>query len=107
MIRQALPGSRIEHIGSSAIEGGVSKGDLDIFTGVEPGEFPDAIVAIVSIGFRIKTESFRNEWLCPFESDAYALPVGLQLVVNGSEFRKLSSFSRPNERRCEFAVGLQ
>ena len=36
LIRQALPAARIEHIGSSAIEGAVSKGDLDIFVGVEP-----------------------------------------------------------------------
>ena len=86
MIRQALPGSRVEHIGSSAIEGAVSKGDLDIFVGVEPGEFPDALIAIESLGFRIKRESFRNESLCPFESGIYPIPVGLQLVVNRSEF---------------------
>jgi GrpB-like predicted nucleotidyltransferase (UPF0157 family) len=84
MIRQALPGSRIEHIGSSAIEGAVSKGDLDIFVGVE--EFDDAIASIESLGFRIKTESFRNESLCPFESGIYPIPVGIQLVVNRSEF---------------------
>jgi GrpB-like predicted nucleotidyltransferase (UPF0157 family)/RimJ/RimL family protein N-acetyltransferase len=86
MIRQALPGSRIEHIGSSAIEGAVSKGDLDIFVGVEPGDFPESIASIESLGFRIKTESFRNESLCPFESGIYPIPVGLQLVVNRSEF---------------------
>ena len=92
MIRRALPASRIEHIGSSSIEGAASKGDLDIFVGVEPAEFQDAITSIESLGFRIKTESFRNEWLCPFESDAYPLPVGLQLVVNGSEFENFLIF---------------
>ena len=85
-IRQALPAARIEHIGSSAIEGAVSKGDLDIFVGVEPEEFREAIVSIESLGFQIKTESFKNGSLCPFESDDYPLPVGLQLVVNRSEF---------------------
>jgi GrpB-like predicted nucleotidyltransferase (UPF0157 family)/GNAT superfamily N-acetyltransferase len=86
IIRQTLPAARVEHIGSSSIEGAVSKGDLDIFVGVEAEEFQGAIAAIESLGFRIKTESFRNETLCPFESDAYPLPVGLQLVVNRSEF---------------------
>lgn len=86
LIRQVLPAARIEHIGSSAIEGAVSKGDLDIFIGVEPEEFQDTIVSIESLGFQIKTESFKNESLCPFESDDYPLPVGLQLVVNRSEF---------------------
>jgi GrpB-like predicted nucleotidyltransferase (UPF0157 family)/GNAT superfamily N-acetyltransferase len=86
IIQQALPASRIEHIGSSSIEGAVSKRDLDIFVGVEREEFHDAIASIESLGFRIKTESFRNESLCPFESHAYPLPVGLQLVANRSEF---------------------
>ena len=86
MIRQALPASRIEHIGSSSIEGAVPKGDLDIFVGVEPEEFPNAIIALQSLGFRIKADSFRNESLCPFESGIYPIPVGLQLVVNHSEF---------------------
>jgi GrpB-like predicted nucleotidyltransferase (UPF0157 family)/GNAT superfamily N-acetyltransferase len=92
LIRQTLPAARIEHVGSSSIEGAVSKGDLDIFVGVEPEGFEEAIAAIESLGFRIKTESFRNESLCPFESDAYPLPVGLQLVVNRSEFECFLAF---------------
>ena len=82
----------MEHIGSSAIEGAVSKGDLDIFVGVEPEGFADAVAAIESLGFRIKTESFRNESLCPFESDTYPLSVGLQLVANRSEFEFFLTF---------------
>ena len=92
LIRRTLPAARIEHIGSSSIEGAVSKGDLDIFVGVEPGGFEGAVAAIESLGFRIKTESFRNESLCPFESDAYPLPVGLQLVTNRSEFESFLVF---------------
>jgi len=86
LIQQKLPAAQVEHIGSSSIEGAFSKGDLDIFVGVEAEEFQGAIAAMESLGFRIKTESFRNETFCPFESDAYPLPVGLQLVVNRSEF---------------------
>ena len=56
LIRQALPAARIEHIGSSSIEGAVSKGDLDIFVGVDPEGFEDAVAAIESLGFRIKTD---------------------------------------------------
>ena len=85
-IRRVLPDARIEHIGSSSIQGALSKGDLDLFVGVEPEEYESAIAAIESLGFRIKNESFRSESLCPFESDGYPLDVGLQLVVNRSEF---------------------
>ncbi|HEX6564291.1 MAG TPA: GNAT family N-acetyltransferase [Chthoniobacterales bacterium] len=92
LIQQTLPAARVEHIGSSSIAGAVSKGDLDIFVGVEVEEFQGAIAAIESLGFRIKTRSRRNETLCPFESDAYPLPVGLQLVVNRSEFECFLGF---------------
>ena len=92
LIQQALPAARVEHIGSSSIEGAVSKGDLDIFVGVEPERLEEAVAAIESLGFRIKAESLRNESLCPFESDAYRVPVGLQLVVNRSEFEFFLTF---------------
>jgi GrpB-like predicted nucleotidyltransferase (UPF0157 family)/RimJ/RimL family protein N-acetyltransferase len=91
-IRQAIPAARIEHIGSSAIEGAVSKGDLDIFVGVEPELFQDAIISIKSLGFQIKAESFRNESLCQFEWHDYPLPVGLQLAMNRSEFEFFLAF---------------
>ena len=65
IIQKALPACRVEHIGSSSIEGAVSKGDLDIFVGVEPEGFEDAVAAIESLGFRIKTESLKNDSLCP------------------------------------------
>ncbi|MBV9876510.1 MAG: GNAT family N-acetyltransferase [Verrucomicrobia bacterium] len=92
LIQQTLPAARVEHIGSSSIQGAISKGDLDLFVGVEAEEFQGAIAAIESLGFRTKAESFRNETLCPFESDAYPLPVGLQLVMNRSEFECFLGF---------------
>jgi GrpB-like predicted nucleotidyltransferase (UPF0157 family) len=91
-IQRMLPEARIEHIGSSLIEEALSKGDLDIFVGVEPEALPAAIAAIESLGFRVKNGSFRNQSLCPFESDAYPLDVGLQLVANGSEFEYFLTF---------------
>jgi len=57
-IERALPGSRIEHIGSSSIQGAISKGDLDIFVGVESVELQGAITVIESLGFRVKSGSF-------------------------------------------------
>ena len=37
-IKYALPTAKIEHIGSSAIFGALSKGDLDVFVGVSSEE---------------------------------------------------------------------
>ena len=86
-LRQLMPEAVIEHIGSSAIQGASSKGDLDIYVGVDRNEFPEAIAAIESLGFSIKQGTLRNDELCPFESHQdERLDVGLQLVARGSRF---------------------
>jgi GrpB-like predicted nucleotidyltransferase (UPF0157 family) len=88
-IRSVVPSARIEHIGSSAIVGAVSKGDLDIFVGVEAVNFDEAIGALQTLGFRVKEGSLRTDSLCPFEAapeSPYPLDVGVQLVRSGSEF---------------------
>jgi GrpB-like predicted nucleotidyltransferase (UPF0157 family) len=86
LIKEVLPAAQIEHIGSSSIQGVLSKGDLDIFVGVEPAHFTEATVALESLGFRIKHDSLRTESLCPFEFPNYPLDVGVQLVALGSRF---------------------
>ena len=67
LIKEVLPAAQIEHIGSSSIQGLLSKGDLDIFVGVEPAHFAEAIVTLESLGFRVKHDSLRTDSLCPFQ----------------------------------------
>lgn len=85
-IRAVLPSATIEHVGSSAIPGAISKGDLDVFVGVSRGDFQEAVEAIQQLGFRVKLDTLRTEQLCPFESKNYPLDVGIQLIVLGSRF---------------------
>ena len=91
-ILTVLPSARIEHIGSSALEGIVSKGDLDIFVGVDASSFAHAIGVLQSLRFNIKENTLRTDSLCPFESFEYQLDVGIQLVANGSEFENFLRF---------------
>jgi len=60
-IHSLLPFSRIEHIGSTAIDGMVSKGDLDIFLGVNKDAHADTVEIIKSLGFEIKQGTLRTE----------------------------------------------
>ena len=90
--RERLPDATIEHIGSSAIAGAVSKGDLDVFVGVDPGDFAEAIAVAQGLGFRIKLDTLRTEQLCPFESSDYPLDVGVQLVERGSRYEFFREF---------------
>ena len=90
--RTRLPNATIEHIGSSAITGAASKGDLDVFVGVDRCEFEQAVAIIQSLGFMIKTNTLRTPELCPFESSNYAIDVGVQLVERGSRFEFFRKF---------------
>ena len=91
-IKYALPTAKIEHIGSSAIFGALSKGDLDVFVGVSSEEFENSLKKLEGLGFKIKKGTLRTSSLCMFETFDYKIDVGIQLVELGSEFENFLTF---------------
>lgn len=91
-IRSQLGSARIEHIGSSAVAGVWSKGDLDIFVGVDPREFARAKTTLRGMGFVEKRRTLRNASLWPFTARGLPSEVGIQLVANGSMFEFFLTF---------------
>ena len=83
---------RFEHIGASSIKGSVSKGDLDIFAGVERDQFNLTIKKLRDIGFTEKENTLRTSELCMMVTDKYNYDVAIQVVVNGSEFEDFIKF---------------
>ncbi len=67
-IKKLIPNARVEHVGASSIPFAVSKGDLDIFVGVELGEFEDAVERLTTLGFNEKLDTLRTPELCMLES---------------------------------------
>ena len=84
-IKKLIPNARVEHVGASSIPFAVSKGDLDIFVGVELGELEDVIERLTILGFNEKLDTLRTPELCMLESTS-SDDVALQVVANGSEF---------------------
>lgn len=84
-IIKLIPNARVEHVGASSIPFAVSKGDLDIFVGVELGELEDVIERLTTLAFTEKLDTLRTPELCMLESTS-ADDVALQVVANGSEF---------------------
>ncbi|MEZ8863512.1 GrpB family protein [Vibrio splendidus] len=84
-IKKLVPNARIEHVGASSIPFAVSKGDLDIFVGVELNELEDVIERLTTLGFNEKLDTLRTPELCMLESTS-GDDVALQVVANGSEF---------------------
>ena len=87
-----LPTDRVEHVGSSSIPGSLSKGDLDVFVGVNKDQHVESIELIKSIGFIEKKDTFRSDELCMLITDQFNYDVAIQVVINGSEFEDFIKF---------------
>ncbi len=83
-IKRVLPNSDIQHIGSTAIPGLLTKGDLDILVRVKKEEFLHAKERLSSL-YRFDPGNPPTETYTGFDSSHYNFPLGIQLVVNGSE----------------------
>jgi GrpB-like predicted nucleotidyltransferase (UPF0157 family) len=83
-LRRLLPRARIEHVGSTAVPGSITKGDLDICVIVTASEFPEA-VAHLDLGYARNTGSDWTTEFAAFASrEREPVDVGVQLVVEGS-----------------------
>ena len=89
-INHLLPGARVEHIGSSSVPGAISKGDLDIFVGVNPHQVEYAALALRGLGFQEKENTLRTSELCMLELNESN--IALQVVANGSEYEFFIEF---------------
>jgi GrpB-like predicted nucleotidyltransferase (UPF0157 family) len=83
-VLELLPQAEVEHVGSTAIRGALTKGDLDLLVRVKPGDFDAAVAGLRSL---YVVEQWEN-WTATFASFAYPQaadpPVGVQLAVAGS-----------------------
>lgn len=91
-VRAVLPSAEVEHIGSSAIQGAISKGDLDMVVRVPAVSFNHALEKIQALDFYIKEGTLRTESLCMLVTEKYGLDVAIQLIEKGSEFEDFIVF---------------
>ncbi len=86
-----LPDAKVEHVGASSIPGAISKGDLDIFVGVDGKLLEQAVELLKPLGFEEKLATLRTPQLCMLESQTKH-DVALQVVALGSEFEFFLTF---------------
>lgn len=84
-LRALLPRAVIEHVGSTAVPGSLTKGDLDICVVVEPADFSEADRLLGGRCAR-NLASIHTAEFAAFTAEGYAVPVGIQLVARGSEW---------------------
>ena len=79
-----LPGSDIQHVGSTAIPGSLTKGDLDVQMRVTSGKY-DAAKEVLSKLYRLNAGGFASEDATSFEDYSTQPSLGVHLtVIDGS-----------------------
>ena len=101
-----IPYARFEHIGASSISGSVSKGDLDIFVGVEKNKFDITIEKLKVAHFYEKENTLRTDELCMMITDRYNYDVAIQVAVNGSQFEDFIKFRNFMQSRPDLVLEL-
>lgn len=86
-LERLIPFADIQHIGSTAIRGSITKGDLDISVCVLRSEFPEASEKLDSYASR-HADSLSTHEYQPYIKATETTDVGIQLFVSGSVFEQ-------------------
>ncbi|WP_085506569.1 GNAT family N-acetyltransferase [Thalassobacillus devorans] len=98
IIIDKLPEAEIYHIGSTAVRGSLTKGDVDLQVRVTQKDFEKARNALLDL-YPVNTGSDQTSYFCAFEYEEDVLPVGVQLTVKGTtgdHFYQVTRFFKEN-----------
>ncbi len=88
-IEALLPTATIRHIGSTAVPGALTKGDLDLLVSVPAAQF-EAAVGAVRARYAVNQPENWTATFASFREDPVGeVPVGVQVVVAGSDDERL------------------
>jgi GrpB-like predicted nucleotidyltransferase (UPF0157 family) len=82
-IAKLLPEAEIHHIGATSLPFGHTTGDVDVNLRVAGSMFP-AAVRLLEQSYTIAQRENWTDCFASYSSDAYALPLGIQVTLIGS-----------------------
>lgn len=85
LILKLIPEADVQHVGSTAVPGSLTKGDLDIQVRVSLESFESASLALTQL-YQINHGSDRNESFIAFKKDFIQISLGVQLSVINSPY---------------------
>ena len=88
-VQALLPEAVIEHMGATAVPGAVTKGDVDLLARVPAASFERSAAALGSAYSIHQPENWTSTFASFTDLDAQDPPVGVQLVVTGSDDDRL------------------
>lgn len=84
LLKLLLPWADIQHIGSTAIPGAITKGDMDLVVRVPKEKFAKSRERLNSI-YEIHQPENWSSTFASFKDDGKALPLGIQLTIMHGE----------------------
>ena len=84
-LNAVLPEVETHHVGATAIPGAVTKGDVDMVVRVTATQFPVVVRSLGTLFDKKQAENWTDEFASFGDDDGFELPLGLQVVVRGSE----------------------
>jgi GrpB-like predicted nucleotidyltransferase (UPF0157 family) len=84
-ISKLLPNADVAHIGSTAVPGALTKGDLDLLVRVPGGGFEPAVRALQTAYAVHQPENWTTSFASFVDPNATDPPMGVQLAVSGSD----------------------
>lgn len=91
LARACLHNAEVEHIGSSAIAGVKTKGDVDVLIRVAADRHSESVRYLTRHGFSVKEDTHRDQHLCMLVADQNPL-LALQVIARGSRYEFFVSF---------------
>jgi GrpB-like predicted nucleotidyltransferase (UPF0157 family) len=80
-----LPAAQVEHMGATAVPGSITKGDLDLLVRVSASDFAAAVATLEDCYEIHQPENWTPADASFVDEEAGDVPVGVQLVVAGSD----------------------
>ena len=108
-ILRVIPSADVQHIGSTAIPGSLTKGKLDIQVRVEQKDFEKAQSALSKM-YKPNKENPPTKTYASFKDSNMEIPLGVQLIVIGSEednFTALRDVLASNEKYLKSCNALK
>jgi GrpB-like predicted nucleotidyltransferase (UPF0157 family) len=88
----ALPDAEVEHVGSTAVPGALTKGDMDLLVRVRPERFKAATSKLQGLYAIHQPDNWTESYSSFVDPTAANPPVGIQLVISGSPSDVLAQF---------------
>ena len=83
-VMELLSGAEVEHVGSTAVPGALTKGDVDVLVRVPAENFHTAVEGLSRAYVIHQPQNWTSTFASFTEPEATEPPVGVQLVVSGS-----------------------